>query len=105
MFNWRQPKCIKLVCDLCEGEKGTIVQIRGKIVEHRYLSLLGIAVGRDVIVAKVENTRRERIVTLGVGDIKFTPNNMLSQHIQVEVPVIIGSRETKNLPKLYAKTA
>jgi Fe2+ transport system protein FeoA len=105
MFNWRQPKIIKPVCDLCEGEKGTIVQIRGKIAEHRYLSLLGIAVGRDVTVDKVVTTPRERIITLVVGDIKFTLDKTLSQNIQVEVPVIIDGSEIQSLPKIYANTA
>lgn len=103
MFHWRQPKIIKPVHDLHEGEKGRIVQIRGKIVEHRYLSLLGMAVGRDIAIDKVVTTPNERIITLSVGDIKFTLDKILAHNIQVEVPLVIGEREAQNLPKEYAK--
>jgi Fe2+ transport system protein FeoA len=103
MIHWRQPKCVKPICDLNEGEKGRIVQIRGKIVEHRYLSLLGIAVGRSIIIDKVVTTPRERIITLAVGDIKFTLDKIMSQNIQVEVPLTAGEREVQFLRKVYAK--
>jgi Fe2+ transport system protein FeoA len=102
MIHWRQPKCVKPICNLNEGEKGRIVQIRGKIVEHRYLSLLGIAVGRNITIDRVVTTPRERIITLAVGDIKFTLDKFLSQNIQVEVPLIADASEAHSLPKVYA---
>ena len=102
MIHWRQPKCVKPICNLNEGEKGRIVQIRGKIVEHRYLSLLGIAVGRNITIDRVVTTPRERIITLAVGDIKFTLDKFLSQNIQVEVPLVVDTSEAHSLPKVYA---
>jgi Fe2+ transport system protein FeoA len=99
MFHWRQLKCTKPIAELCEGQKGRIVQIRGKVAEHRYLKLLGITVGRDITVDKVVITPREKIITLDVGDIKFTLDKMLCHNIQVEVPVLAGERAGNLIPE------
>ena len=88
MFSWRQKKCFKHICDLQEGEKGKIVQIRGKVAEHRYLSILGIAVGQDIFVEKVIDTPRERIITIATSDIDITLDRTLTHNIQVEVPLV-----------------
>lgn len=87
MFNWLQRKCIKSIYDLCEGEKGEIVQIRGKIAEHRYLNALGISVGQRLAVARVDITPRERIITAKVGDIEIILDKFQAHNILVEVPV------------------
>ena len=88
MFSWRQKKCFKHICDLQECEKGKIVQIRGKVAEHRYLSILGIAVGQDIFVEKVIDTPRERIITIATSDIDITLDRTLTHNIQVEVPLV-----------------
>ncbi|MHB8105316.1 MAG: FeoA domain-containing protein [Dehalococcoidales bacterium] len=105
MISWRKRKCIKPICDLREGDKGTIVQIRGKIAEHRYLCIMGITVGRSLSIQSVMITPRERIVTVKAGDIELVLDKYLSHNIQLEMPVIDGDKKPLNLQKEYAKVA
>lgn len=87
MFNCRQRKLVKSIDELNEGEKGKIVQIRGKIAEQRFLNVLGIVVGRDISIDKVVTTPHERIVTITNDIIDLTIHKTLCHNIQVEVPV------------------
>jgi len=88
MFSWRRRKLVKPIDELNEGEKGRIVQIRGKIAEQRFLNILGIVVGRDISIDRVITTPHERIITITNGIIDLTIHKTLCHNIQVEVPVV-----------------
>ena len=88
MFSWRRRKLIKPIYELNEGEKGRIVQIRGKVAEQRFLNILGIVVGRDISIDRVITTPSERIMTITNGIIDLTIHKAFCHNIQVEVPVI-----------------
>ncbi len=95
----RQQKCVKPVCDLHEGEKGTIVQIRGKIAEHRHLCALGIAVGHPLAIERVIITPHERIITVKAGDIELILDKYFIRNIYVKVPVAVEERKLSNPKK------
>jgi Fe2+ transport system protein FeoA len=105
MFNSMKQKCIKPIYDLSEGEKGQIVQIRGKVAEHRYLSALGIKIGQTLTIKRVDNTPRERIITVEIGSMELIFDKYLAHNIQVEVPVVEETREALDFQKEFVKIA
>ncbi len=90
MFSWRrQQKLVKPIYELNKGQKGKIVQIRGKITEQRFFSILGIVVGCDISIDKIITTPRERIITITNGNIELTLDKAFYNNIRVEVPVAV----------------
>jgi Fe2+ transport system protein FeoA len=103
MYKWRQIMVIRPLSDLGEGENGKIVRIRGKIPMHRYLYEMGLAVGRDISIKKVETTSPDPSVTVIAGERTATLNRRLALNILVEVPLTVDERVIPDPARGYAR--
>jgi len=103
MFKWKQVMITKLLSDLREGEKGTIVSIRGKPMMHRYLCENGLLVGCNIAVTKLETQPLESLVTLKTGERFFTLGAQMAYNIRVAVPLDIIEKDVSNLKKEFVR--
>jgi Fe2+ transport system protein FeoA len=85
MKNIEQPVKIEYLSNLCEGETGEIVQVRGKPEIHRYLSSVGLIMGRSISVTGAMTTPDKLLLNIQTGDRVAVIDKAIAGNIKVQM--------------------
>jgi len=97
MYKWIEKKEVRPLNKLTEGQKGTIVKIRGKGVTHLYLKELGLKLGAEIMIEKKEVNHNTDAVFVRTDDREIRLEDRLAMNIRVE---IVRAYSEKNIPNM-----